>query len=105
VATFVLVGVNRGPDNIAEDTVFSGHIAAAILAMQLGIPLDRPSASEQSFRERGSLRGKPPGPGARSLRPLQARLAVGCCHQCQTSPDPEPEALPGIQITRQGFSR
>ena len=65
----VLSGVNRG-QNIAEDTSFSGTIAAAMFGMQLGIPSIALSQS-QNFRERGSLPWDTARTwGAKTLRPL-----------------------------------
>ena len=49
----MLSGVNRG-QNIAEDTSFSGTVAAAMFGMQMGVPSIALSQA-QNFRDRGSL--------------------------------------------------
>ncbi|RAN39164.1 5'/3'-nucleotidase SurE [Hyphomonas sp. GM-8P] len=98
----VLSGVNRG-QNIAEDTSFSGTIAAAMFGMQLGIPSIALSQS-QNFRERGSLPWDTARTwGAKTLRPL---IDMGWPDDVVMNvnfPDVEPEDVRGVQITRQGF--
>jgi 5'-nucleotidase len=98
----VLSGVNRG-QNIAEDTSFSGTVAAAMFGMQMGIPSIALSQA-QNFRERGSLPWETARLwGARTLRPL---LAAGWPPDVVLNinfPDVEPDDVRGIQITRQGF--
>jgi 5'-nucleotidase len=98
----VLSGVNRG-QNIAEDTSFSGTIAAAMFGMQLGIPSIALSQA-QSFRERGSLPWDTARAwGARTLRPLIEIRWPNDVVMNVNFPDREPEDVQGIQITRQGF--
>ncbi len=98
----VLSGVNRG-QNIAEDTSFSGTIAAAMFGMQLGIPSIALSQA-QSFRERGSLPWDTSRQwGARTLKPL---IDLGWPLDVVMNvnfPDVDPGDVRGIQITRQGF--
>jgi 5'-nucleotidase len=97
----VLSGVNRG-QNLAEDTSFSGTVAAAMFGMQLGIPSIALSQA-QSFRERGSLPWDTARAwGARTLKPL---IDLGWPKDVVINvnfPDLEPEDVRGIQITRQG---
>ncbi len=98
----VLSGVNRG-QNIAEDTSFSGTIAAAMFGMQMGIPSIALSQA-QSFRERGSLPWDTARAwGAKTLRPLLSRPWPKDVVINVNFPDREPEDVQGIQITRQGF--
>lgn len=98
----VLSGVNRG-QNIAEDTSFSGTIAAAMFGMQLGIPSIALSQA-QSFRERGSLPWATARAwGAKTLEPLIAKGWPTDVVMNVNFPDREPEDVQGIQITRQGF--
>jgi 5'-nucleotidase len=98
----VLSGVNRG-QNIAEDTSFSGTIAAAMFGMQLGIPSIALSQS-QNFRERGSLPWDTARAwGAKTLRPLIDHGWPDDVVMNVNFPDVEPEDVRGIQITRQGF--
>ncbi|PKP83427.1 MAG: 5'/3'-nucleotidase SurE [Alphaproteobacteria bacterium HGW-Alphaproteobacteria-18] len=98
----VLSGVNRG-QNIAEDTSFSGTIAAAMFGMQLGVPSIALSQA-QNFRERGSLSWETAKAwGAKAIRPL---LDMGWPNDVVMNvnfPDVEPGDVRGIQITRQGF--
>ncbi len=98
----VLSGVNRG-QNIAEDTSFSGTVAAAMFGMQMGIPSIALSQA-QNFRERGSLPWETARTwGAKTLRPL---LKTGWPADVVINinfPDVEPEDVRGVQATRQGF--
>jgi 5'-nucleotidase len=98
----VLSGVNRG-QNIAEDTSFSGTIAAAMFAMQLGIPAMALSQA-QNFRERGSLPWETAKAwGAKVIRPF---IDAGWPNDLVINvnfPDREPSEVAGVQITRQGF--
>tara|TARA_R110000787_G_scaffold89753_1_gene189864 strand:- start:9492 stop:10253 length:762 start_codon:yes stop_codon:yes gene_type:complete len=98
----VLSGVNRG-QNIAEDTSFSGTIAAAMFGMQLGIPSIALSQA-QSFRERGSLPWETARAwGAKTLKPLIRQGWPSDVVINVNFPDREPDEVAGIQITRQGF--
>lgn len=98
----VLSGVNRG-QNIAEDTSFSGTVAAAMFGMQMGIPSMALSQS-QNFRERGSLPWETSRAwGAKVIRPLieagwPADVVINV-----NFPDREPGDVAGVQYTRQGF--
>lgn len=98
----VLSGVNRG-QNIAEDTSFSGTIAAAMFGMQLGVPSIALSQA-QNFRQRGSLPWDTARAwGAKAIRPL---LDLGWPRDVVMNlnfPDVEPGDVRGVQITRQGF--
>jgi 5'-nucleotidase len=98
----VLSGVNRG-QNIAEDTSFSGTVAAAMFGMQMGIRSVALSQA-QNFRERGTLPWETAKAwGALTLRPL---IQIGWPSDVVINinfPDREPEDVRGIQITRQGF--
>ncbi len=98
----VLSGVNRG-QNIAEDTSFSGTVAAAMFGMQLGIPSIALSQA-QNFRERGSLPWDTARAwGAKTLRPLLEMRWPGDVVMNVNFPDVEPGDVRGVQITRQGF--
>lgn len=98
----VLSGVNRG-QNLAEDTSFSGTVAAAMFGMQLGIPSIALSQS-QNFRSRGSLPWDTATKwGARVIRPL---IEDGWPNDVVINvnfPDTEPDEVKGVQVTRQGF--
>ena len=98
----LLSGVNKG-QNIAEDTTYSGTIAAAMFGMQHGIPSVALSQS-QNFRHRGSC----PWETASTFGPqvLQRILAHGWPDDVVINvnfPDREPGDVAGIQMTRQGF--
>lgn len=98
----VLSGVNNG-QNIAEDTSFSGTVAAAMFGMQMGV---RSIALSQSknFRARGSLPWETAKAwGAKAILPL---LDLGWPDDVVMNvnfPDCEPDEVAGIQLTRQGF--
>lgn len=98
----VLSGVNRG-QNIAEDTSFSGTVAAAMFGMQMGVPSIALSQA-QNFRDRGSLPWETAKAwGAKTLQPL---LKMGWPKDVVINvnfPDVEPEDVRGVQVTRQGF--
>ncbi len=98
----ILSGVNRG-QNIAEDTSFSGTVAAAMFGMQMGVPSIALSQA-QNFRDRGSLPWETAKAwGARTLKPL---IDLGWPTDVVLNvnfPDREPEDVRGVQITRQGF--
>lgn len=98
----VLSGVNRG-QNIAEDTSFSGTIAAAMFAMQMGIPGMALSQS-QNFRERGSLPWETSRQwGAKVIRPI---IDAGWPDDVVINvnfPDREPDDVSGVKYCRQGF--
>lgn len=98
----VLSGVNRG-QNIAEDTSFSGTIAAAMFAMQMGVP-GMALSQAQNFRERGSLPWETAKAwGAKVIRPI---IEAGWPRDVVINvnfPDREPGEVAGVQYCRQGF--
>ncbi len=98
----VLSGVNNG-QNIAEDTSFSGTVAAAMFGMQMGVRSISLSQSK-NFRERGSLPWETAEAwGAKAIKPL---LELGWPDNAIMNvnfPDCDPGDVAGIQITRQGF--
>ncbi|MEM0985600.1 MAG: 5'/3'-nucleotidase SurE [Pseudomonadota bacterium] len=98
----ILSGVNKG-QNIAEDTTYSGTIAAAMFGMQHKIPSVAFSQS-QNFRHRGSC----PWETAAAFGPqvLKQLLEHGWPDDVVINvnfPDREPGDVAGIQMTRQGF--
>lgn len=98
----VLSGVNNG-QNIAEDTSFSGTVAAAMFGMQMGVRSISLSQSK-NFRARGSLPWETAKAwGAKAIKPL---LEMGWPDNVIMNvnfPDRDPDDVAGIQITRQGF--
>lgn len=98
----VLSGVNNG-QNIAEDTSFSGTVAAAMFGMQMGVRSISLSQSK-NFRARGSLPWETAEAwGAKAILPL---LEMGWPENVIMNvnfPDRDPDDVAGIQITRQGF--
>jgi 5'-nucleotidase len=98
----VLSGVNRG-QNIAEDTSFSGTVAAAMFGMQMGVPSIALSQA-QNFRARGSLPWETARAwGARVLKPLVAAGWPDDVVLNVNFPDREPGEVAGVALTRQGF--
>ncbi len=97
----ILSGVNRG-QNLAEDTSFSGTVAAAMFGMQLGVPSVALSQS-QNFRERGSLPWQTAEVwGAKVLKPLIEQGWPNDVVLNINFPDREPDDVTSIEITRQG---
>jgi 5'-nucleotidase len=98
----ILSGVNKG-QNIAEDTSYSGTIAAAMFGMQHHVPSVALSQS-QNFRGRGSCPWETAELwGPRALKPV---LENGWPLDVVINinfPDRDPEDVGGIQFTRQGF--
>jgi len=98
----ILSGVNKG-QNIAEDTSYSGTIAAAMFGMQHNIPSIALSQS-QNFRGRGSCPWETAEAwGPRALKPV---LEQGWPDDVVINinfPDRDPDDVAGIQYTRQGF--
>ncbi|MGB0906689.1 MAG: 5'/3'-nucleotidase SurE [Maricaulaceae bacterium] len=97
----VLSGVNRG-QNLAEDVTFSGTIAGALQGMQMGIPSVALSLA-RGFQGARSL----PWETALAHGPklLTDLLAKGWPENVILSvnfPDTAPDAVKGVQITRQG---
>ena len=98
----VLSGVNRG-QNIAEDTTYSGTVAAAMCGMQHGV---RSIAISQSrgFQFPGSL----PWETARAWGPKVLKKVLEQTWPDDVVinmnfPDRAPDDITGIEITRQGF--
>ncbi|MEL6112079.1 MAG: 5'/3'-nucleotidase SurE [Pseudomonadota bacterium] len=95
----ILSGVNNG-QNVAEDLTYSGTVAAALKGMVLGIPS---IALSQSRFNRAKVRWQT----TRQLAPgiIQKLLAKGWPENVIINvnfPDVEPEAVAGIEVTRQG---
>lgn len=98
----ILSGVNAG-QNIAEDTTFSGTIAAALFGMQHGVPSIALSQST-GFQQPGSCPWDTPAAwGARVLRPLLDKGWPCDLILNVNFPDRAPDQVAGIKITRQGF--
>ena len=98
----ILSGVNKG-QNIAEDTSYSGTIAAAMFGMQHNIPSIALSQS-QNFRARGSCPWETAERwGPKALEPI---LEQGWPDDVVINinfPDRDPDDVSGIQYTAQGF--
>ena len=98
----ILSGVNKG-QNIAEDTSYSGTIAAAMFGMQHKIPSVALSQS-QNFRGRGSCPWETAEAwGPKALKPV---LDQGWPDDVVINinfPDRDPGDVQGIQMTCQGF--
>ncbi len=97
----VLSGVNRG-QNLAEDVTFSGTIAGALQGMQMGVPSIALSLA-RGFQGALSL----PWETAEAHGPdlIKKLLAQGWPENAILSinfPDAAPDAVKGVQITRQG---
>ncbi len=98
----ILSGVNAG-QNIAEDTTFSGTIAAALFGMQHGIPSVALSQSK-GFQNPHSCPWETPAAwGAKTLRPLIEKGWPDDLILNVNFPDRLPEDVQGIMMTRQGF--
>ena len=98
----ILSGVNRG-QNIAEDTSYSGTIAAAMCGMQHGVPSVALSQS-RNFQFSGSLPWETSKAwGAKVLRPLIKRGWPDNVVMNVNFPDRAPDAITGVEVTRQGF--
>jgi 5'-nucleotidase len=97
----VLSGVNSG-QNIAEDVMYSGTIAAALEGALLGVPAIALSQA-YGFKTRDTIRwncAETHGPAVvRAI--LDAALPAGVVVNVNF-PDTEPEDVSGIEITRQG---
>jgi len=97
----VLSGVNRG-QNLAEDITFSGTVAGALQGMQMGVPSIALSLARGFQGARGAVweTAECHAPGL-----IQDLLAVGWPRKTILSinfPDCDPDAVRGVQITRQG---
>jgi len=98
----ILSGVNAG-QNIAEDTSFSGTIAAALFGMQHGVPSIALSQS-RGFQNPQSCPWETPREwGAKTLRPLLDKGWPDDLVLNVNFPDRAPDKVEGIQMTRQGF--
>ncbi len=98
----ILSGVNAG-QNIAEDTTFSGTIAAALFGMQHGVPSIALSQSK-GFQNPGSCPWETARAwGAKVLRPLIDKGWPDDLVLNVNFPDRAPEDVAGIRMTRQGF--
>jgi len=97
----LLAGVNRG-QNLAEDTSYSGTVAAAMFGMQHAVPSIALSQAI-NFRAPGSLPWDTAETwGPRTLRPM---IEAGWPRDVVINvnfPDCPPEAVKGIELTRQG---
>ena len=97
----VLSGVNRG-QNLAEDVTFSGTVAGALQGMQMGVPsialsLARGFQGAQSLPWETAL--------AHGGQTIQTLLNKGWASDVVPNvnfPDTAPEAVKGLQYTRQG---
>lgn len=98
----ILSGVNRG-QNIAEDTSFSGTIAAALFGMQHGVPSIALSQSKGFQNPHSCPWETPRAWGAKVLKPLIERGWPDDVVININFPDRAPDDVKGIQITRQGF--
>jgi len=97
----VLSGVNRG-QNMAEDVTFSGTVAGALQGMQMGVPSIAISLA-RGFQGAHSL----PWQTAEAVCPdlLKKLIQQGWPEKVVLNiniPDAAPEAVKGVQITRQG---
>ncbi|MEM1104873.1 MAG: 5'/3'-nucleotidase SurE [Pseudomonadota bacterium] len=98
----LMSGVNKG-QNIAEDTSYSGTIAAALCGMQHGVPSAALSQS-QNFRGPGSCPWHTAEHwGPRALAPMLEQGWPSNTVININFPDREPDKVAGIQSTRQGF--
>jgi len=97
----ILSGVNRG-QNLAEDVTFSGTVAGAFQGMQMGVPSIALSLA-RGFQDAKSL----PWDTALAHGPATIRtlLEKGWASNVALNvnfPDTAPEAVKGLQYTRQG---
>ncbi len=98
----LLSGVNKG-QNLAEDTSYSGTVAAAMFGMQHNIPSVALSQT-QNFRGRGSCPWETAEAwGPRALKPVLAHGWPDDAVMNINFPDLDPDDVRGIRITRQGF--
>ncbi|MEL6830308.1 MAG: 5'/3'-nucleotidase SurE [Pseudomonadota bacterium] len=98
----ILSGVNAG-QNIAEDTTFSGTIAAALFGMQHGVPSMALSQS-RGFQNPHSCPWETPMDwGAKVVQPLIEKGWPSDLILNVNFPDRAPDDVRGIRFTRQGF--
>lgn len=98
----ILSGVNRG-QNIAEDTSFSGTVAAALFGMQHGIPSIALSQSKGFQNPKSCPWDTPKAWGAKVLKALLDKGWPSDVIMNINFPDRAPDDVQGVQITRQGF--
>ena len=97
----VLSGVNRG-QNLAEDVTFSGTVAGALQGMSMGVPSVALSLA-RGFQDAHSLPWDTAEThGARVLRDVLARGWPDKVVLNINFPDVAPDAVKGVQFTRQG---
>lgn len=98
----ILSGVNAG-QNIAEDTTFSGTIAAALFGMQHGVPSIALSQSIGFQNPHSCPWETPDAWGAKTLRPLIEKGWPEDLILNVNFPDRAPDEVAGIKMTRQGL--
>ena len=98
----ILSGVNAG-QNIAEDTTFSGTIAAALFGMQHGVPSIALSQSIGFQNPHSCPWETPEAWGAKTLRPLIEKGWPEDLILNVNFPDRAPDEVAGIKMTRQGL--
>lgn len=98
----ILSGVNAG-QNIAEDTTFSGTIAAALFGMQHGVPSIALSLSKGFQNPHSCPWETPTAWGAKVLRPLIDKSWPDDLILNVNFPDRAPDDVQGVRFTRQGF--
>jgi len=97
----ILSGVNRG-QNLAEDVTFSGTVAGALQGMQMGIPSVALSLA-RGFQGATSLPWETAlAHGAPVLNKLLEKGWDKSVVPNVNFPDTAPEAVKGVQFTRQG---
>ncbi|WP_409434061.1 5'/3'-nucleotidase SurE [Litorimonas sp. RW-G-Af-16] len=97
----ILSGVNRG-QNLAEDVTFSGTIAGALQGMQMGIPSIALSLA-RGFQGAGSLPWETAEQhGPKIIKDLLSKGWPANVILSVNFPDAAPDAVKGVQITRQG---
>jgi len=98
----ILSGVNAG-QNIAEDTTFSGTIAAALFGMQHGIPSMALSQSKGFQNPQSCPWETPEAWGVKVLKPLIDKGWPDDLILNINFPDRAPDKVEGVRFTRQGF--
>lgn len=97
----ILSGVNRG-QNLAEDVTFSGTIAGALQGMQMGIPSIALSLA-RGFQGANSIPWETAeAHGANLIKDLISKTWPKNVILSVNFPDCAPDAVKGVQITRQG---
>ena len=98
----ILSGVNAG-QNIAEDTTFSGTIAAALFGMQHGVPSIALSQSKGFQNPKSCPWETPTAWGAKVLKPIIEKGWPDDLVINVNFPDRAPDNVAGVKFTRQGF--